>query len=166
MSYQFDSIVNRQEANALKEMIFNRAKERSQSMNENVQSDVMELARNSFVSQNNPFSAILSEKAEKQNKPEETVNTTVNQVENNTETSTEKDSEIGFPQKQFVPRAIAQNKEINYQISSSAIYNNMEEAREGLKQKKGFMGALEFLNAQAAVSLARVNRTDRFEMVV
>ena len=37
MSYKFDSIVNKQEADALKEMIFRRVRERSNSMNEEVQ---------------------------------------------------------------------------------------------------------------------------------
>ena len=170
MSYKFDSIVNRQEANALKEMIFNRAKERAQSMSESVQQDVMELARDSFVSKNNPFSAILGSQAEKQIESDKELvskassdSQTVSSVNNN---QTEETPEFGFTQKQFAPRAVAKNREINYQISTSAIYNNMAEAREGLTRKKGFMGALDFLNAQAAVSLARVNRMDRFEMVV
>ena len=40
----------------------------------------------------------------------------------------------------------------------------MLEAREALSNKKGFVGALNFLNAQAAVSLART-RTDKFEVI-
>ena len=59
MSYKFDSIVNKQEADALKEMIFRRVRERSNSMNEEVQTEVMDLARDSFVSNNNPFSQIV-----------------------------------------------------------------------------------------------------------
>lgn len=175
MNYKFDSIVNRNEANALKEMIFSRARERAQSMTESVQADVMELARDSFVSKNNPFSAILSEQSEKQKNTDivelSTENKTeiISQTENKqniTEQPATENKSIGFPQKQFAPRAIAQNREINYQISSSAIYNNMAEARDGLTRKPSFMGALDFLNAQAAVSLARVHRADRFEMVV
>ena len=165
MSYQFDSIVNRSEANALKEMIFNRAREKNQGMQESVQSDIMDLAREAFVSKNNPFSQILQE-----NKPEADtveINTPAVKAEAVSETESIKETpEIGFAQKQFAPRAIAQNRVINNEISASTIYNNMTEAREGLTRKRGFMGALEFLNTQAAVSLARVNRTDRFEMIV
>lgn len=160
MSYQFDSIVNRNEQMALKDMIFNRIRERSQSLSEDIQTDVMELARDSFVSKNNPFSLIL----ETQNKKiqEKAIEAEITAEPENTTTN---NTEIGFPQKQFAPRAVAQNKAINEQISASTIYNNMEEARVGLSTKKGFMGALEFLNTQAAVSLART-RADRFEMIV
>lgn len=165
MSYKFDSIVNRSEVNALKEMIFNRAKEKNQGMQESVQSDIMDLARESFVSRNNPFSQIL-----KENKPEiDTVEISTPAVKTETVSETgitEEEPEIGFAQRQFAPRAVAQNKIINNEISASTIYNNMTEAREGLTRKRGFMGALEFLNTQAAVSLARVNRADRFEMIV
>ena len=59
MSYKFDSIVNRNEAAALKEMIFKRAQERAQVMSEDTQSDVMDMARDSFVSKDNPFSKII-----------------------------------------------------------------------------------------------------------
>ena len=45
------------------------------------------------------------------------------------------------------------------------IQNNMAEAREALSSKKSFMGALNFLNSQAAVSLMRT-RADKFEIVV
>jgi hypothetical protein len=41
----------------------------------------------------------------------------------------------------------------------------MEEARKTLSNKKSFMGALNFLNSQAAVSLMRT-RADKFEIVV
>ena len=39
------SIVNKNEADALKEMIFRRVRERSQAATDDVQADVMELAR-------------------------------------------------------------------------------------------------------------------------
>ena len=45
MNYQFNSYVNRKEAEALKEMIFRRARERAQSMTDDVQADVMSIAR-------------------------------------------------------------------------------------------------------------------------
>ena len=44
------------------------------------------------------------------------------------------------------------------------INNNMAEAREALSNKKSFMGALNFLNSQAAVSLIRT-RADKFEIM-
>ena len=59
-------IVSTSEAEALKEMIFKRARERAESFNHEVndnyttsmQNDVMDLARNSFVANKNPFSQI------------------------------------------------------------------------------------------------------------
>ena len=53
MAYKFDSIVNKSEADALKDMIFRRVQERSKGMNDEVQTDVMDLARDSFVSKDN-----------------------------------------------------------------------------------------------------------------
>ena len=63
-SYKFESIVNRQEADALKEMIFKRARERADSIAKETQdtytsavkNDIMDLARDTFVSNKNPFS--------------------------------------------------------------------------------------------------------------
>ena len=68
-----NSIVSRSETEALKEMIFKRAREREEALNADtqeqyttsVQRDVMDIARDSFVSttKNNPFAQIV-EKAE------------------------------------------------------------------------------------------------------
>lgn len=43
MAYKFDSIVNKSEADALKDMIFRRVQERSKGMSDEVQTDVMDL---------------------------------------------------------------------------------------------------------------------------
>ena len=64
MNYQFNSYVNRKEAESLKQMIFQRARERAQSMTSDVQADVMSIARESFVSSNNPFSQIVTQPQE------------------------------------------------------------------------------------------------------
>ena len=151
MSYKFDSIVGKNEADVLKEMIFRRARERSQSMNEDVQSDVMDMARESFVSKNNPFSQIITD-AEKAN----AVSAGKTEVTQ---------QEIGFPQKELKPRAVEERRTVEYKITSDTINNNMIEARSGLQSRKSFMGALDFLNSQAAVSLMRT-RSDKFEVVI
>ena len=147
MNYKFDSIVGKNEADALKEMIFRRARERAESMNEDVQSDVMNLARDSFVSKNNPFSQIIENAQQKAVEKEQ------------------ENKEIGFPQKELKPRAVEQTREVREQAAAETIQNTMREARAGLENKKSFMGALEFLNSQAAVSLMRT-RADKFEVVV
>ena len=154
MSYKFDSIVNRNEAAALKDMIFKRAQERAQAMSEDTQSDVMDMARDSFVSKDNPFSRIIENTKPSVVEPEK-----VQPAEAEPE---QKSEEIGFP----MPEArLQQNKIINNQMTASAINNNMAEAREAWSNKKSFMGALNFLNSQAAVSLMRT-RADKFEIVV
>lgn len=145
-NYKFDSIVTRKEADALKEMIFQRARERAGAMNEDVHSDVMDLARDSFTSKDNPFAKIIE-----QTKPEP---------------SAKADSEIGFAQKER-PAAFqvkSQNKAIGEQQVQAAVQNNMIEARNALSNKQSFMGALNFLNSQAAISLIRT-RADKFEIV-
>lgn len=146
MNQNINSFVNNNEAAALKEMIFKRAKERAQALNEDVQDDIMDMARESFVSKNNPFTNIVTgNRQEKEERQSE---------------------EIGFPLpnlKSSQERPI-QDKVINEQLSSSIVKNNMIEARESLNNKKSFIGALNFLNAKAAVSLART-RTDKFEVI-
>ena len=57
-----------------------------------------------------------------------------------------------------------QSKLLNEQQVSAAVTNNMQEARVGLSNKQSFMGALNFLNSQAAISLIKT-RADRFEVV-
>ena len=155
MSYKFDSIVNKHEADALKDMIFKRARERAKAFNEDAQSDVMDMARESFVSKNNPFSKII-ENTNNIN-PEQ-------QVKNKQEVAVEpqEKDDIGFPVKEL---KLQQNRNITSQLTAATINNNMAEAREALSNKKSFMGALNFLNSQAALSLMRT-RADKFEVVV
>ena len=152
MSYKFDSIVSKNEAAALKDMIFKRAQERAKSFNEDAQADVMDMARDSFVSKDNPFSRII-ENTIPENKT----------VEPEAVEKKQKDDGVGFPMPKEVK--LQQNQVINNQITSSAINSNMREAREALTNKKSFIGALNFLNSQAAVSLMRT-RADKFEIVV
>ncbi len=149
MNGKFNSIVNKNEADALREMIFKRARERAQALTEDVQGDVMELARDSFVSDNNPFSRIVETNSAPVVQPEPQV-------------KQEEDAGIGFPIRE--PK-LRQDRVINEQISSAVIQNNMLEARSALSNKQSFMGALNFLNSQAAISLIKT-RADRFEMIV
>ena len=156
MNYQFNSYVNRKEAEALKEMIFRRARERAESMTSDVQADVMSVARESFVSNNNPFSQILQTTAEAPAqapevvKPEEKTTSALHEFVEAAEAQAE---EVGFPQKSLHTGAVHQNRVIQEQASAREIQNTMMEARDGLTNKKSFMGALSFLNSQAAVSL-------------
>ena len=90
MAYKFDSIVNKSEADALKDMIFRRVQERSKGMSDEVQTDVMDLARDSFVSINNPFSKIINTSSAEENHAPSEVQTVTK----------EEDNAIGFPIKE------------------------------------------------------------------
>ena len=151
MSYKFDSIVNKHEADALKEMIFRRVRERSESMTDDVQQDVMDIARESFVSKNNPFSKIIESSPAPEVKAEAKPQKAAGE------------EGIGFPVRE-IKSASNSSRLINEQITQAAIENNMLSAREGLSSKKSFMGALNFLNSQAAISLIRT-RADKFEII-
>ena len=155
MNYQFNSYVNRKEAESLKQMIFQRARERAQSMTSDVQADVMSVARESFVSHNNPFSQIVNTPAEEVKTPEvvQTSEPETSALHEYVEAAEAQVKEIGFPQRAMVHQAAHQNQLIQEQASAKAVQDTMREAREGLSNKKSFMGALSFLNSQAAVSL-------------
>ena len=153
MSYKFNSIINKNEADALKEMIFKRARERAQTLNEDVQADVMDLARDSFVSDNNPFSRIVNNSENQDVNPQDSKPIPPEKQEN-------KNNEF-----QHKKEVILKQNKINEQISTAAIQNNMIEARNALSNKTSFMGALNFLNSQAAISLIKT-RSDKFEMIV
>ena len=154
-NYKFDSIVSRNEQDALRDMIFKRARERAEALNDNIQSsytndiksDVMDLARDSFVSEHNPFSqeaapaSVVEEKA-----PE---------------------AEIGFS-KRHVETLRAQieykNRIVKEEIVNKETEANMQEARADFSNRKTFMGALDFLNSQASIALVKT-KGNTFEAI-
>ena len=168
MSYQFDSYVNRQEAEALKEMIFKRARERAIAMTSDIKADVMNIARESFVSNNNPFSEVLNQTAANtQTQETEHVKAKGLMHLNDFVNAMEEEAEpVGFTKKNLFAGVNNQNKLINNQLTASQIQNNMIEAREGLANRKSFMGALEFLNSQATISLLNKRAGRGIDMVL
>ena len=152
MSY-YNSVVSNSEQEALKEMIFNRARERAKALSEDVQasyttsvqSDIMEMARDSFVSNKNPFSIQETKKEDPK--------------------TTNNDSEIGFAKRQVndVKNQFSQkSKTINSEIANKEVYSTMEGARSLYEKGTSFMGALDFLNSQASISLVK-NKGKSFE---
>lgn len=146
-SYKYDSIVSKSEAEALKDMIFKRVRERAEALNNeaqdsyttSVRADVMDLARESFVASKNPFS--------------------VNQEEH-TEVNTVKQEEEPEKIQQARKHADEIRAQIDYRtkVASENLANDvtreaMNEARASLSQKTSFLGALDFLNSQATISL-------------
>lgn len=152
-NYRFNSIISKTEADALKEMIFKRAREKAESFTQDVQTtytssvqnDIMELARDAFVANRNPFSL--------HTEPVETKT-----IEEEPETETPKATDIGFK-----PRNIDKIKELTdyntnntrKMILNKSMEDTMTEARAELTKKSGFIGALEFLNSQATISLVQ-----------
>ena len=107
MDYQLNSFVNKKEAEALKELIFKRVKERAGAMTSDVQTDIMNVARESFVSTNNPFSQIVTQSVSKQDTKE------IKQppAEAVVSVPEEKPADVGFPVKDFTG-IVNQNKMI------------------------------------------------------
>lgn len=162
-SYKYDSIVSKSEVEALKDMIFKRAQERAEALNTEtqasytsaVQKEVMDIARDSFNSNKNPFSInnnaakAIAEPHPQPTKPAERFS----------------DEEIGFSKRQvdYIKTQIQQkNKASETEIGNKEKLENMEEARNGFQNKKTFMGALNFLNSQASISLIK-NKGKHFE---
>lgn len=152
-TYSLNTTVSRQEAEALKEMIFKRARERAQALIEetqnsytkSAQTDIMDMARDSFVSIKNPFSQ------------KETI--TENNVEN------QRDAEIGFAKRQIseIKKQIdLKNNVANTVAKYKEVESTMDDARADLGKKPAFIGALEFLNSQATIALVK-NKGQQFE---
>lgn len=153
--YRLNTLVNNNEQEALKEMIFKRARERAQALVEDVQdsftssiqADVMDMARESFVSNNNPF----SQKA--------------GVIEEDTLSTEER--EIGFAKRQvkdIKAQISSTNKVNNSELVSQQVESTMLDARNGLNNKQTFVGALDFLNSQATIALVK-NKGKSFEAV-
>lgn len=150
----YNPVVNKQEAEALKEMLFNRARERAAALSEetkesyttNVKNDVMELARESFVANKNPFSLDKFEKI------------TDNETRAEVLAPTNISDGLGFEQRKadnIKAEITLKNKIATEEIVSTTLKEAMSEARNDFKPKSNFLGALEFLNSQATVALVR-----------
>ena len=155
MSYAFNSVVSKQEQDALKNMIFKRAQERAQLLVDEVQSsyttstqtEIMDLARNSFVANKNPFSLESAKK-------ESVVEDTSDEMEK---------IELSKKHAEEIKNKIYEKQEsIKSDMARNLMNANMDEARNALDKKHSFMGALEFLNSQASISLVK-NKGKSFE---
>ena len=155
-NYNFNSTVSSQEAEALKAMIFKRAQERAQALAEDTQktytdsfqAEVMDLARESFVANKNPF----SDKKE------------VNTVNKDAEDPS-LPKEIDYANRhisEIKAQIYYRNKDVNNNIANKEVESAMDYAREATTRKQGFTGALEFLNSQASIALIK-NRKSGFE---
>ena len=165
-TFNTSTTVNRQEAEALKEMIFNRVRARAEAMNQEVQTsytdsfqaEVMDLARTSLTSSKNPF-VTDSETVHKEQAVE------VKPEKISLEKSVEKFDGLGFETQKasFIASQIKLNTTTkNEEITKNAISSTMDDAQKSLQNKSTFIGALNFLNSQASIAI--VNKTGkRFE---
>jgi len=154
----YKSIVSSNEADALKEMIFKRARERAELIDKSIQNnyaddvktEIMDIARNSFVANRNPFSIITKEE----------------QNENNTNINESK-NDLGFIQKQDLNLDI--NKEdlkVKKYIEEREVDELMRKARnEDGDKRKQFVGALGFLNSQASINALSLRKKKSFEAI-
>lgn len=164
-NYNFNSTVSSQEAEALKAMIFKRAQERAHALVEDTQkkytdsfqAEVMELARESFVANKNPFSQKTEHKA-LENKAEPV------EIKQKDDTLI---NEIGFANRhinEIKAQIHYRNKDVNDSIANKEVASAMDYARETTTRKQSFTGALEFLNSQASIALIE-NRKSKFEAI-
>ena len=173
-AYTSNSTVDRHEAEALKEMIFNRVRARAEAINndvqtsyvDNIQNDLMDSARNAFIATKNPFSlnnsdntvTAQAEKVEKAETKKETIKVSEHAKSESYEKfqtwlNSNEDLKLDTEKK----TAFANEKLIKDTITST-----MDDARSSYEKKSNFMGALDFLNSQASIAL--VNRKgSRFE---
>lgn len=157
-SYDYRSIVSRNEVEALREVIFNRARQRAEAMANQVQTEyknsfreeMMDIARNSFNAPGNPFgnkiNALKEEPVQQAQKTE--------QIGFEQHTSEEKIQEIIKSRSESSDKVLSQNE----------VYSVMNSAGTEFEKSKGFMGALDFLNSQASLSLMS-SRKPNFEMI-
>jgi len=156
-NYKFNSIVTNKEQEALKEMIFKRAQERAQAFTNEVQSscttsvqnDIMNIARDSFVSSKNPFAQLVEPKKEEKEIVEEK----------------SESEEIGFAKRQvneIKTQINNTNKVASSNIANKEVELAMASARIDFTKKASFMGALNFLNSQASIALIK-NKGQSFE---
>jgi hypothetical protein len=162
-NYESKSIVSKTEAEALKDMIFNRVKERSKALAEDVnqsymssvQNEVMDIARNSFVASKNPFSIVTEEvKQDVLSKSSQEFSSKEKNVEESKKYSEELKKQI-------------YNKQNEYKndYANNFVHKSMFEQNSFNLNKKSFVGALNFLNSQASIVLVN-NNGKRFDATV
>ena len=155
----FRSTVSSQEAEALKEMIFKRIRERAQALNENIQNnftttlqnEIMDLARNSLVSSKNPF--IIKEEQEN-----------IKEISNSKEVNSKEIETAHERIKEIKSQLQESNKILNKDLADKTIEATMFDIRNNFKQNQGFTGALNFLNSQASIALIK-NKGTSFEAI-
>ena len=180
MSYNFNSIVGKTESDALKEMIFQRVRDRAQVLDETIKesyttstkNDVMDLARASVAKTNNPFLPQQTETTPEQKPVEVEQPQQVQQPVQSAQDTQEpqkfeeiKEEKIGFNNNTTLETyrtAEASINKLQEAYTARAIQMGMRDARESLNKRQGFMGALNFLNSQASIALV-TKEANRFE---
>jgi len=154
-SYSYTGIVSKAETEALKELIFNRARQRAENLAKDTQEkytssfreDIMDIARNSFNSPGNPFA-----------QKTELVHNENQKVRENQPQVKERHNDIGFKQR-TTENNIKEIIKFRNDLSKEKIANNeisgiMQQAGAEFTTSKNFTGALEFLNSQASIYMA------------
>ena len=147
----YTGIVSRAETEALKEHIFNRARQRAEALAKDTQDsytssfryEVMNIARESFNAPGNPFAQPTQK---------------VNDIPAKQET----EEDIGFKQKlneDSIKEIIKyKNDMVKASIAQKEISGVMNHANTEFVNSQKFMGALDFLNSQAGIYMASQNK--------
>ena len=155
-----NNIVSTNEANALKEMIFQRVKERAEALSakaqgeytDNFTNDIMDIARLSVTESKNPFAMIVND-----NKETDDLSNEVNK-ENIAEEG------IGFKQRKISKQILATERSYNLEFANAEVERNMVAARSNLNSKQSFIGALDFLNQQASLDIT-IKKGKKFDAI-
>ena len=170
-TYTSKSTVDRQEAEALKEMIFNRVRARAEAMSQDAQSsyvddihnDLMDEARNSFIATKNPFSLAKPTKISENNTIEAPKKVELKKPEPKEKTKEYEAFEAWLASNEMLNfQAETKTNIENKKIINNTIETTMEDARGTYEKKSTFIGALDFLNSQASISLI-YQKGKRFE---
>lgn len=163
-STNLNGTVSYKEVEALKDMIFKRVKERAEALTsdvkssyvENTYNDVMDLARMSFASNRNPF--VIEQNVEKED-------VSVSQCESKEDCVNEKINEAREHVKILKQEIYSNQQSFNQDKREDVVKFNMLNARKVLEQRHQFVGALEFLNKQAAIEL-NIGRSTKLDIVI
>lgn len=153
-NYGYTGIVSKAETEALKELIFNRARQRAEAIAKSTQeeytssfrNEIMDIARSSFNTPGNPFAQRIENQQPKEHAVEEKTSTG------------ERKPYVGFKQKtneENIKRIIKSKNEMTSEAAAGReISGIMNSAGVEFADRKNFTGALEFLNSQASIYMA------------
>ena len=142
-STNLNGTVSYKEVEALKDMIFKRVKERAEALTSDVKSSYVE----------NTYNDVMD------------LDVSVSQCESKEDCVNEKINEAREHVKILKQEIYSNQQSFNQDKREDVVKFNMLNARKVLEQRHQFVGALEFLNKQAAIEL-NIGRSTKLDIVI